>query len=94
MKKYIIFGAGSFLSDLFDLIHSNNGRVAKIYQNVPETRQERVLTLKERVGLLGYDVEVHTTLDSFVQPTEEVGYALGCLTVQKYKLFRFITCTY
>jgi len=74
------------LSDLFDLIHSTNGRVAKIYQNVTETRYERVLTLKERIDLLGYDVEVYPSLDSFVQPAEEVGYVLGCLTVQKYKL--------
>lgn len=86
MKKYIIFGTGSFLSDLFDLIHSNNGRVAQIYQNVQEVRQERVLSLQDRAALLGYEVETHTSLDSFVKPAEDVSYVIGCLTVQKYKL--------
>ncbi len=86
MKKYIIFGVGAFISDLFDLIHSNDGRVAKIYQNVEEVRHERVRPLEDRVDLLGYDVEVHTSLDSFVKPEEDVAYVTGCLTVQKYKL--------
>jgi len=86
LKKYIIFGAGAFLSDLFDLIHMNNGRVSQIYQNVKETTDDRVISLRERVNLLDYEVEVHPSLESFVKPDEEVSYVIGCLTVQKYKL--------
>ena len=82
MKKYIIGGAGAFLSDIFDLIHSNQGRVTGIYQNEAEVKRDGIKTLGERVALLRYDVEIqHQTLDSFVRPQGEVEYAIGCLTV-------------
>ena len=86
MNKYVIFGTGAFLSDLFDLIHSNNGRVIKIYQNMKEVLHDRVICLQDRINLLGYDVEVHNSLDSFGVPSEDVFFVIGCLTVQKYKL--------
>jgi sugar O-acyltransferase (sialic acid O-acetyltransferase NeuD family) len=85
MKKYIIFGGGNFLSDIFDLIHADHGTVYKIYLNFPETRQEGRMTLKQRISLLDYDVEMYESLNSF-EPEYGCNYVIGFVTVQKYRL--------
>lgn len=85
MDQYIIFGGGSFLGCIFDLIHAQNGQVAKIYQNIPEVLKHRELSIRDRVSLLGYDVEIYDSLDSF-EPADGYKYVLGFPTVQKYKL--------
>ena len=84
-KKYIIFGAGTFMSDVFDLIHRNNGRVYKIYQNVPEKLHELDMPLPERIAALGYDVEVFDSLDPF-EPEADCRYVVGTISVHKYAL--------
>lgn len=89
MKKYIIFGHSAFLSDIFDLIHANHGMVYKIYQNMPEVRKARVIGLKERVALLGYDVQAYDSLDAF-RPEEGCSYAIGTPSPQKYKLVEML----
>jgi sugar O-acyltransferase (sialic acid O-acetyltransferase NeuD family) len=89
MKKYIIFGHSAFLSDIFDLIHANHGMVYKIYQNMPEVGKARVIGLKERIALLGYDVQVYGSLDAF-SPEEGCSYALGTPSPQKYKLVEML----
>jgi sugar O-acyltransferase (sialic acid O-acetyltransferase NeuD family) len=85
LKKYIIFGTGSFISDVFDLVHVNGGVVHKIYKNVRETVRAGDLSLRERAAMLGYPVQVHDSLNDFV-PEEDWAYVLGCTTVQKYGL--------
>jgi len=85
-KRYIIFGSGSFLSDIFDLIHANSGMVAKIYQNVQEVQHSRVISLRQRVAYLGYDVEVYDSLDHFRPDESNYEYVIGCTTVLKYLL--------
>jgi sugar O-acyltransferase (sialic acid O-acetyltransferase NeuD family) len=85
MGKHIIFGSSAFLSDIFDIIHANKGKVYKIYQNMPEVKSERTMGLKERVSLLGYDVTVHDSLDPF-EPEQGCSYTIGTPTPQKYKL--------
>lgn len=85
MKKFIIFGAGGFISCIFDLIHAQDGKVYKIYQNVPEIIKEGKLSLQDRVNLLGYNVEIFDSLNSF-QLEDNCHYVLGFVTVQKYKL--------
>ena len=77
-KPYVIIGAGAFLSDIFDLIHANDGKVAKIYQNVPEQRKERVLELRKRISLLGYEVQCFDSLDGFT-PDPGCCYVTGCI---------------
>jgi sugar O-acyltransferase (sialic acid O-acetyltransferase NeuD family) len=85
MEKYIIFGSSAFLSDIFDIIHANKGKVYKIYQNMPEVKSERTMGLRERVSLLGYDVTVYDSLDPF-EPEKGCSYTIGTPTPQKYKL--------
>jgi sugar O-acyltransferase (sialic acid O-acetyltransferase NeuD family) len=85
LKKYIIFGTGSFISDVFDLIHVNGGVVHKIYQNVKETMRPGDLSLRQRAAILGYPLQVYDSLNDFV-PEEDCAYVLGCTTVQKYGL--------
>ncbi len=93
MKKHIIFGSCVFLSDIFDIIHANNGKVYKIYQNMPELKSERTMGLKERVTLLGYDVTVYDSLDPF-EPEEGCSYIIGTTTPQKYKLIELLKKRY
>jgi sugar O-acyltransferase (sialic acid O-acetyltransferase NeuD family) len=93
MKKHIVFGSCVFLSDIFDIIHANNGKVYKIYQNMPEVKSERTMGLKERVTLLGYDVTVYDSLDPF-EPEEGCSYTIGTTTPQKYKLIELLKKRY
>lgn len=85
MKKYIIFGVSDYLSDIFDMIHSNNGKVYKIYQNMSERKRESSIGFRERVGLLGYHVSVYESLDPF-EPEADCFYTLGTPSSQKYQL--------
>jgi sugar O-acyltransferase (sialic acid O-acetyltransferase NeuD family) len=85
MKEYVIFGICGLLSDIFDLIHDNGGKVRKIYLNMPEVKDERVRSLEERVAMLGYPVEIHHSLDPFV-PDKEYKYVIGTTTPRKHRL--------
>ena len=85
VEKYIIFGGGDFISDVFDLIHAVNGRVYKIYLNFPEPEREHPPGLKQRVSFLGYDVAIHESLDSF-EPETGCKYVTCVPSVQKYRL--------
>ncbi|HBR15086.1 MAG TPA: hypothetical protein DD723_06045 [Candidatus Omnitrophica bacterium] len=93
MKKYIIFGGGSYLSDIFDLIHANNGRVWKIFQNMPEITKAGDLTLRQRVSLLDYAVEIYENLETF-KPEKDAAYVIGCITVHKYVLIQELKSKY
>lgn len=93
MKEYVIFGVCSFLSDIFDLIHDNDGKVCKIYLNMPEKRSERELGLEERVTLLGYHIEIHNSMDSF-RPRNDLKYIIGTTTPRKDKLIIDLKKTY
>ena len=85
MERYIIFGIGNYLSDIFDLIHAAGGRVDSIYQNIPEVVRDRTLSLAERLAYLPYGVEVFPSLDRF-EPREGCKYVLGCTVVEKHAL--------
>lgn len=85
MKKYKIFGICSLLSDIFDLIHDNGGTVHSVYLNMPEVKREREPGLEERIGLLGYQVEVHPSLSTF-QPESGYEHIIGTTTPRKHRL--------
>jgi len=85
MKKYVLFGVSPFLSDILDIIHANNGRVAKIFLNMPEVQRERAMGFRERLALLDYKVQVHDNLSSF-KPQKGFLYSLGTPTPHKNKL--------
>ena len=93
MRKYVILGAGSFISNIFDLIHANQGVVYSIYQNVQEIRKPRDLSLRERVALLGYPVCIHDSLDDFLLE-EGCCYVIGTLAVHKYALIDEVRAKY
>ena len=85
MDKYIVFGVSSFLSDIIDVIHANNGVVYKIFQNMDEIRDERVLPLEKRLALLGYPVKLFPSLENF-EPESGCKYVLGFTVVKKHDL--------
>ncbi len=85
MKKYIIIGAGAYLNVIFDNIHANNGKVIKLYKNMPEAQRDRVPTFKEQLSVLKYDIDVYDSLDSF-KPENDYEYIIGCVLIKKYKL--------
>lgn len=85
MKQFVIFGICGFLSDIFDLIHDNNGKVSSIYLNIPEVKKEGFIGLEERVSLLGYPVEIHDSLAGF-RPRDEFSYIIGTTTPRKHHL--------
>jgi len=85
MDKYVIVGTDSMLNDIVDVIHALNGKVCAIYQNMKELPVRKGPTIKERIALLGYPVEVHDDLDSFsIKPGFK--YVQGLNSVQKYKM--------
>ena len=81
------------MSDIFDLIHDNDGKVCKIYLNMPEMKSDQELGLEERVSLLGYPVEIHNSIDSF-SPRNNVNYIIGTTTPRKDKLILDLKKTY
>lgn len=84
-KKYVIFGAGNYIGQIFDLIHRNNGVVSKIFLNMPVNL--RGSSLYQKVELLDESVKIYDSLDEFV-PNEEDYYVLGFTTVEKYELVK------
>ena len=84
MKNYIIFGVSSFLSDIMDLIHANDGKVYKIYMNMKEVKHNRVIGFRDRVAQLGYEVEIFESMNEF-QPEKNCEYALGTPSPHKFK---------
>jgi sugar O-acyltransferase (sialic acid O-acetyltransferase NeuD family) len=93
MKRFIIFGTGHFLSDIFDIIHAVGGQVYKIYQNMPEVRLDRTIPLEKRLSFLPYKVSLYDSLDLF-QPEEGCEYALGFTVVQKFHLVEHLKGRY
>ena len=85
MEKYIVFGVGGFLSDIFDIIHANNGKVVKIFQNVPEVVSDGDISLKQRLSFLDYSIKVYDSLEEF-KPEDGCHYVLGCVSIKKYQL--------
>ncbi len=85
MKKYSIIGAGNYLSDIFDIVHANDGKVMEICHNAPDSDSDRSIKTKQRIDLLGYEVRYYRSLDEFV-PLEGYEYIMGLARPSKYKL--------
>ena len=76
MKRYSIFGAGNYLSDIIDIVHANDGKVVEICHNAPDADPGRSITIKQRIDLLGYEVRYYRSLDEFV-PIEGCEYIMS-----------------
>ena len=85
MQKYIIIGVDNLLNDYFDAIHEMGGKVAAIYQNMLPPPIRRGPTIRERIEMQSYDIELYDNLDSF-DPTPGYKYIQGLNTVQKYRM--------
>lgn len=85
MDKYVIVGADTLLNDICDVIHALGGKVCAVYQNMKELPVEKGLSIKKRVAMLGYPVELHGSLDGF-SPEPGIKYVQGLNSVQKYKM--------
>lgn len=90
MDQWVIFGYGHYLSDVFDIIHANGGRVKSIINNITPT-EEQEKDLKRRILLLGYNVPV-TELVNF-RPGSEEKYCYGFLNGRE-KLVESIKASY
>jgi sugar O-acyltransferase (sialic acid O-acetyltransferase NeuD family) len=55
MEKWVVFGSGNYLSDIFDLIHTNHGMVKAVINNVTKTPHE-LRTLHRRLKLVDYEI--------------------------------------
>jgi sugar O-acyltransferase (sialic acid O-acetyltransferase NeuD family) len=77
VKKWIIFGFSNYLSDIFDNIHANQGKIKKIVLNITPT-EEHLENLNYRLSLLKYDVSI-IDLKSF-QPQNDDNYFYGFTT--------------
>ena len=76
MDGWMIFGFGNYLSDIFDIIHANGGKVKAIVNNIEPTEQQRH-NLERRLTLLGYHVPVVELAD--FRPQEGKKYFYGFL---------------
>ncbi|HJO90660.1 MAG TPA: hypothetical protein QF606_03250, partial [Anaerolineales bacterium] len=85
MKRYSIFGAGNYLSDIFDIVHANDGKVMEICHNAPDADPDRSITIKQRIDLLGYEVRYYRSLDEFI-PIEGCEYIMSLARPSKHKL--------
>ena len=92
MKQWVVFGFGNYLSDIFDLIRINQGKIKTIVNNIKPTT-EQWEDLKRRIALLGYNVPI-IELDDF-QPERDESYCCGFINgrdtlipilKQKYKI--------
>lgn len=92
MNQWVVFGFGNYLSDIFDLIQANQGRIKESVNNIHPTK-EQWKDLKRRIAFLGYRVPV-LDLDDF-RPQKDERYCCGFINgrdklipilKQKYKI--------
>lgn len=74
MDRWVIFGFGHYLSDIADIIHARQGRIAAIVNNVHPTEKQWE-DLRRRISLFGYDVPVQELSD--FKPRQDEKYFYG-----------------
>jgi sugar O-acyltransferase (sialic acid O-acetyltransferase NeuD family) len=57
VAKWVLFGFGNYISDIFDIIHANNDLVKAVIKNFEPT-DEQLENVKRRIALLGYEIPV------------------------------------
>lgn len=82
---YVIIGVDNLLSDYFDAIHEMGGKVAAIYQNMLPPSPPRGPTIRERVKMQPYRIELYDRIES-LNPPPNHRYVQGLNTVQKYRM--------
>lgn len=74
MDEWVIFGFGDYFSDIADLIHAGHGRIKAVVNNLKRT-DERLINLKHRIDILGYDIPI-IEFDDF-RPAPGEKYCIG-----------------
>jgi len=90
MGQWVVFGFGNYLSDIFDIIHANRGKIKAIVSNITPSK-EQLENLKRRIALLGYDVPI-IDLSAF-HPRKTEKYCYGFVT-GRHKLICSLKQTY
>jgi len=73
MVQWVIFGFGDYISDIFEIIHANGGRIKAVIDN-PNLRQAEPENLEKRISLLSYDVPIKPLSDFAPAPGEQYMY--------------------
>jgi len=90
ISKVVIFGAGDFISDVFDAALANGLSIAKVILNVREPSPPASVSLADRIASLeriGGGRPVVERLEAFVPAGDEC-YVLGITTPAKERLVR------
>jgi len=57
MTMWILFGFGTYISDIFDIIHTRHDRVRAIVKNYEPT-EEQLSEIRRRISYCGYEIPV------------------------------------
>lgn len=57
MTMWILFGFGTYISDIFDIIHARHDRVRAVVKNFEPT-PEQMSDIRKRIAYCGYDIPV------------------------------------
>jgi sugar O-acyltransferase (sialic acid O-acetyltransferase NeuD family) len=83
MDQWVIFGFGDYISDVFDIINANGGKIKAVIDN-PNLRQAGPENLERRISLLSYAVPVVPLPDFRPAPGDK--YMYGFLTTRELVL--------
>lgn len=88
--QFVVFGFGEYLSDIFDIIHSNGGKIKAVVGNMSYSKEE-MKNFERRLSYLDYDVP-YITLDSFSRDAGDK-YCYG-INGPRFKLIRSLKQTH
>ncbi len=74
MTMWTLFGFGTYISDIFDIIHAHHDRVRAVVKNYKPT-EEQMSEIKRRVACCGYDIPI-IDLEDF-KPVDGDHYMFG-----------------
>jgi sugar O-acyltransferase (sialic acid O-acetyltransferase NeuD family) len=57
MNMWILFGFGTYISDIFDIIHAHHDRVRAVVKNY-EATEEQLSEIKRRCAYCGYEIPI------------------------------------
>jgi sugar O-acyltransferase (sialic acid O-acetyltransferase NeuD family) len=69
MDQWILFGFGNYISDIFDIIHANKGKIKAVIRNFDPTDAQYDM-IKRRISFLPYEVPV-ISFDNYAKSSGE-----------------------
>jgi sugar O-acyltransferase (sialic acid O-acetyltransferase NeuD family) len=74
MEQWVIFGFGNYISDIFDIIHDNDGKIKAVINNFNPT-EKQLANIERRLSFLPYEVPI-VPLNEF-RPSGDERYLYG-----------------